>query len=357
MRPFECACGARIFFDNVRCLACERELGFIPELQALATLEPTGDGTFQAQLSQGLLYKKCQNYSLEGVCTWMLPANDSQAFCRACRLNQIVPDLSAPENRVRWARIEGAKRRLIYTIDRLGLELLDKSADPEHGLAFEFKADAEGALVLTGHDDGVITLKIDEADPVLREQARVNLHERYRSLLGHFRHEIGHYYFEHLVSGPAVLARFRELFGDERQDYAEALKRHYAGGAKRDESDNFISIYAQAHPHEDWAESFAHYLHMVDTLETADSFGKLQPSDPKLPIVDRWLELTVVLNALTRSMGLEDAYPFAIGDGARQKLEFVQQLIERKDRVRPGAGTAKSQPSPQAQAVHSADQP
>lgn len=334
MKPFLCQCGNRIFFENIKCLKCERELGFVPEQGKMAALEPLDPAaaTFSAHVDPKRPRKKCQNYVNEGVCNWLAPADDPNPLCRACQLNRIVPDLSIPENRVKWARIEAAKRRLLFTLAELGLPVKSKTDDPEQGLAFDFKADTQDSVVLTGHDDGIVTLKLDEADPVLREQARVSLRERYRSLLGHFRHEVGHYYFDRLVANDPAIEEFRELFGDERQDYSEALKQHYARTAEGWCAD-FVSHYAQAHPWEDWAESFAHYLHMIDTLETAEAFTT-SSRETRLysrkdgPLIERWLELSVVLNALNRSMGLEDAYPFQIGDGARQKIEFVQRVVE-----------------------------
>lgn len=332
MKPFLCKCGNRTFFENIQCLKCQRELGFVPEHGKLAALEPLSDGTLSAHVEPNRPRKKCQNYKDEGVCNWLVLADDPNPLCRACQLNRVVPDLSIPENRVKWARIEAAKRRLLFTLAELGLPVKPKTEDPERGLAFDFKADTQDSVVLTGHDDGIVTLKLDEADPVLREQARVSLRERYRSLLGHFRHEVGHYYFDQLVAGTPLIDEFRALFGDERQDYSEALRQHYARTAEGWRAD-FVSHYAQAHPWEDWAESFAHYLHMIDTLETAESFTT-NARETRLhtrkdgPLVEHWLELSVVLNALNRSMGLEDAYPFQIGDGARKKIEFVQRVVE-----------------------------
>ncbi|MFZ5896156.1 MAG: zinc-binding metallopeptidase family protein [Myxococcota bacterium] len=347
MKPFLCSCGNRVFFENVQCLRCERELGFVPELGKLAALEPAADGSLRAQLEPETPRRKCQNYATENVCNWLCDAADENPLCRACQFSRVVPDLSIAENRVKWARLETAKRRLLFSLAELGLPVTPKSKDPERGLAFDFKADTENSVVLTGHDDGVVTLKLDEADPVLREQARVSLQERYRSLLGHFRHEVGHYYFDRLLVNTPALEEFRALFGDERRDYAEALKRHYAR-LPNDWSADFVSGYAQAHPWEDWAESFAHYLHMVDTLETAESYATsasetrlLAPS--QRPLVERWLELTVVLNALNRSMGLEDAYPFQIGDGARRKIEFVQRVVTEHRRSALADGDVKAQ--------------
>jgi hypothetical protein len=190
--------------------------------------------------------------------------------------------------------------------------------------------------VLTGHDEGLITLNLGEADPVTRERVRTSLHERYRTLLGHFRHEIGHYYFDRLVIERNHADAFRALFGDERQDYGESLQKHYGSSSLGEFQDSYISAYSTAHPWEDWAETFAHYLHMCDTLETAHHYGlaSVAPARASLPgvsdfdvLYDEWHELTIALNSLNRSMGLPDAYPFAVAPKVREKIEFVHRLV------------------------------
>jgi hypothetical protein len=330
MRTFRCTCGARVFFVNTRCLSCGRELGFLPGRGVVAALEPAADDGFETAHGR---YAKCANYAEHGVCNWMIPAADAHPLCQACRLNHVIPDLANPEHRRLWGEVEAAKRRLVYTLNQLGLPLVPKADDAATGLAFDIKADVGATRVLTGHADGLITLNLAEADAVAREQSRVQMHERYRTLLGHFRHEIGHYYWERLVRDGERLAAFRALFGDERDDYAAALQRHYAAGARTDWRDCCISAYAAAHPWEDWAETFAHYLHMVDTLETAQDFGFSAGLPPRPDAADfdvlmaEWLDLTVALNALNRSMGLEDAYPFAITDAVRAKLAFVHAVV------------------------------
>jgi hypothetical protein len=264
----------------------------------------------------------------------MVPEHDEDTLCRACRLNHVIPDLSEPANRELWAKVEGAKRRLIYSLDRIGLPLLSKRDDPVRGLAFDIKADEGATRVLTGHAEGLITLNLGEADAVWRERMREQLGERYRTLLGHFRHEVGHYYWEVLVRDTPVLGHFRDTFGDEQQDYAAALEQHYAKEPDPNYADAFITPYAASHPWEDWAETFAHYLHLQDTLETAAHFGFV----PELParasrsgsferVLEEWSELSIALNALNRSMGLPDAYPFAISPRVRTKLELVDRIV------------------------------
>jgi hypothetical protein len=337
MRTFHCTCGSRVFFDNSICLACGRELGFALDKMTMLALDPSADGVHVIAESA---YAKCQNYATQGICNWLVAADAADPHCVACRLNNVIPDLADPTQRTRWAEVEKAKRRLIYTLRQLGLPLMSKAEDPVRGLAFDIKADEPGKRVLTGHAEGLITLNLAEADAVTREQARVAMQERYRTLLGHFRHEIGHYFWERLIADHDRFEDFRALFGDETKDYAESLKAHYAksaGGAAW--SDEFISAYASSHPWEDWAETFAHYLHLIDTLDTAQEFGftgRLSPrtelsrvADTKL-LLEEWSELTIALNALSRSMGLPDAYPFAISPTVGQKLGFVHELVRAK---------------------------
>jgi hypothetical protein len=341
MKTFDCACGARIFFRNSRCLTCSRELGFLPEHGVMSALEPLEGALFRA-LAVSETYRKCKNFAEEKVCNWLVHEADAADLCVSCRLTRVVPDKTDAKNREGWSRIEGAKRHLLYTLLALRLPVEPRDAGDTSGLAFEFKVPAPDHPVLTGHANGVITLNLEEADPVAREEMRVKMKERYRTLLGHFRHEIGHYYWQRLVEpDPATLTRFRDLFGDDRDDYAEALKRHYATKADAGWQDDFISEYARAHPWEDWAESWAHYMHMVDTFETAQHFGlthaeervSLTGGEAPFEIVLRnWMELTVALNQLNRSMGLADPYPFAIGVKPGEKLAFVHDLIARTAR-------------------------
>jgi hypothetical protein len=333
MKTFRCVCGGRVFFDNTQCLLCDRELGFLPEAGTLVGLEQATDGVHATPYGP---YKKCENYAARGVCNWLVPADSPETLCRACRLNHVVPDLSNAENLALWAEIEKAKRRLIYTLDQLHLPVVSQRDDPQSGLAFDIKADTAESRVLTGHADGLITLNLGEADTVTREQARVAFKERYRTLLGHFRHEIGHYFWERLVRDGGRLELFREHFGDETRDYAQCLADHYAAPANTEWSDDFITAYASSHPWEDWAETFAHYLLMLDTLDTSREFGFAGAPSPELNLpgatefdllVDEWAELVLALNALNRSMGLPDPYPFSISKIVRDKLEIVHRIV------------------------------
>lgn len=339
MRVFQCECGATVFFNNSLCLSCSRELGFLPEALDIAAFTSGQSGEIQTPHG---VYRKCANYSREGVCNWLLPADSEEELCQACRLNNVIPDLSEPDNRALWQETELAKRRLIYSLDSLGLPVIPKADDATRGLAFDIKASTESERVLTGHADGLITLNLSEADASEREKMRLSLKERYRTLLGHFRHEVGHYFWDRLVADANKYDDFRALFGDERADYAEALKAHYSKGPNPGFYEEYISHYAASHPWEDFAETFAHYLHLVDTLETAQQYGFATPPRSARDfegLMTEWYRLTVALNSLNRSMGLQDAYPFAITPAVKEKVRFVHELI-RKARV-----SAKSAPS------------
>ena len=342
MKVFRCACGARVFFDNSACLSCQRELGFAPEASTLLTLD-TASG--KAELA-GLSYEKCSNYVENGVCNWLVLVDSASGLCQACALNRVIPDLSQPDNRTLWLEVEKAKRRLIYSLSQLGLPLSSKRDDPARGLCFDIKADLGSDRVLTGHDDGLITLNLNEADAAERERMRLAMKERYRTLLGHFRHEIGHYYWDRLVRDGGASEAFRQVFGDERSSYAEALKRHYAAVPDSNYAKRFISLYACSHPWEDFAETFAHYLHVVDTLETAQQFGfastTAAPQDFEA-LMAEWFQLSVALNSLNRSMGLPDAYPFAITPPVKEKLRYVHELIHAARRASSSA-TFSSKP-------------
>jgi hypothetical protein len=356
MKTFHCThCDNLIFFENVRCLSCERPLAFLPDHGIMAALIESPDGLWRSQIraaqdpAQDPGYRLCANCDQVSVCNWAVPADDPNALCASCRLNRVIPDLSNPRNTTVWYRLELAKRRMLYTLLGLGLPVVPKQQNGDSGLAFEFledSTDGDAQRVLTGHDNGLITLNIAEADDVHREKERTLRNEPYRTLLGHFRHEIGHYFWDRLIlNGPKTDA-FRAVFGDERADYQEALQRHYREGPPARWDRNFISAYATMHPWEDWAESWAHYLHMVDALETAGAAGlalrpqragepSMQPPpDPLNPrhrdfdaMVDSWLSLTYVLNNLSRGLGLPDSYPFVLCPPVIGKLRFIHDTI------------------------------
>ena len=359
MRLFRCQnCSSVLFFENNHCLTCNHALGYIPELQTLTVLEATEDGLWRGRVGGSqpqALYRKCLHYQRDAACNWLVAADDPNELCQSCRLTRKLPDLSIPALRQQWSRLEAAKRRLCYGLTSLGLELRPKFQDPQVGVAFEFLADAPGLHIATGHDQGVITINCAEADDVVRERTKVDLHESYRTLLGHFRHEIGHYYWDVLIKDSPLIDQFRSRFGDERADYAAAQAHYYTNGPAPDWTSHSISAYATMHPWEDWAETWAHYLHMVDTVEIGGQFGitlaslhgGLPPSarvsmpkqtpDSLDGLLAAWFPLSYAVNSLNRGMGLPDWYPFTLASEAIEKLRFVHHLI---------AHTARGVPPP-----------
>jgi hypothetical protein len=266
-------------------LNCGVALAYLPDVARVRALSPAEEQKWQS--GTGSHYRLCQNYVDHDVCNWAVPSNDSNALCASCRLTRVIPHLSVDGNKVAWVKFEAAKRCLNYSLLGLGLPVRSKVEDPENGLFYEFLADSPGSPVMTGHDFGVITINLAEADDAERERRRVQLNEPYRTILGHFRHEVGHYYWDRFFADEENAATLRSVFGDEREDYAEALKRHYETGAPVLWQENFISSYATTHPWEDWAETWAHYLHMADALETAASIGlSLAPRGANEPFLE-----------------------------------------------------------------------
>jgi hypothetical protein len=331
-------------------------LGFLPDELSLAPIKEVAPGMYRTDTSNHL-YRKCRNYAELDVCNWMVRDDDSHSLCQSCRLTETIPNLNDPKNLRLWFLMEEAKRRLLYSIFKLDLPVVSKQENPVSGLGFAFledvTQDAFGneltikSYVTTGHQSGLITINLNEADPSTRIEMREKMQEQYRTLLGHFRHESGHYFWDCLIKNSAHLEEFRRLFGDERIDYQHAMQSYYSNGPAADWQNVWISAYASMHPWEDWAETWAHYLHMVDTLETANQFEfSIAGSPLSNPLVahehdnalltetnftrlfDDWCRLTRALNALNRSMGLDDAYPFVISLSALNKLRFVHKVIE-----------------------------
>jgi hypothetical protein len=351
MKVFRCDhCRQLVFFENVRCVSCGHPLAYLPDIGVVGSLDPAEGGLFKSPLSRAAAggYRLCANYVTNDVCNWAIPADDPDPLCRSCRITTVIPDLDVPGHREKWYKVEIAKRRLLYTLLALKLPVVSKEDDTT-GVAFEFKADPKDPKtpkVLTGHADGVITLNIAEADDAERERVRALFGEPYRTLVGHFRHESGHYYWDRLVKDSPRIGAYRALFGDESIDYGEALKRHHAAGPPADWQARFVSSYASVHPWEDWAETWAHYLHIVDSLETAAACGvRLRPpraGDPALraipdpvdeeyepfdDLMESWLPLTYLLNNLNRGLGLADGYPFVLSGPAVEKLRFVHDTV------------------------------
>ncbi|MDB6139995.1 MAG: hypothetical protein JWO94_3067 [Verrucomicrobiaceae bacterium] len=360
MQRFTCDCGNVLFFGSSRCLKCGNETGYDPEREAMVRLLPENR------------MKRCENGLKHDVCNWLLPVDSTEKLCVACKMNRTIPDLSNERNRMLWGRMETAKRRLLYTVFRMGITLPTKAENPKNGLAFDFISTVANPEVTTGHLNGLITVNLEEADDTYRQINRQQLGENSRTLLGHFRHESAHYFWQRCLSeltweDPLRMA-FRERFGNEWQDYASSLNLHYQWGAPADWDQKFITAYAASHPWEDWAETWAHYLEIVDGLETCESLG-IQVQFIALPLVmlpgeagtlpamlpqsgladgeflawlQRWMCLSTVLNEVSNSLGEQPLYPFVISVGVAQKLRLAHHYATVWGRAKE-AGKSQSQ--------------
>lgn len=365
MKTYVCVCKQPVFFNNSLCIACGRAVGFDPLSREMHALDAAEGGLVQEALAEvthrrffsrrparalpRVKYRFCANLN-SCACNWLVPADSAEgALCMSCETTRVIPDLSLPGNSERWVKLESAKRRLLYTLLDLNLWGPGASLAPQFPLVFEFLQSVPGQpAVLTGHASGVITLNVQEADDDFREKTRLEMREPYRSILGHFRHESGHYFWELLIQGSPWHEEFRQLFGDESVDYTAALQQNYADGPPVGWDQTHISSYAASHPWEDWAETWAHWLHMCDTLETAESaqcqsnlaLPKMEAETLCLPgqkptpemenfcdQISRWVALTTLVNELTRSMGQPDAYPFVCSGEVLKKLFFIERVL------------------------------
>lgn len=367
MKTFRCSyCEHTVFFENDHCERCGLALGFVPNLMSMLAFDNTSAGSWRVRTRTADLpsaaqtrWKPCYNYASQQVCNWMLRADAPAQLCDSCRYTQIIPALDKPSNRVYWYVMERAKRRLLFSLMQLGLPIVSRADDPQAGLAFQFLEDIDDGewhqAVVTGHQNGIITLNILEADDAQREARRAALREPYRTLLGHLRHEIGHFYWNQLVYRSQWLPFFRTLFGDERQNYALALQNYYQAGPLAPWQHRYITAYASAHPWEDWAETWAHYMHIADALDTAQHWRVSLAAEPdgavaldaagaagaltsgsrvdgaarafRDRLVQQWLPLSRFLNSMGRSLGQGDLYPFVMPPAVLDKLCFVDQVV------------------------------
>jgi len=353
MKAFRCCCGQPLFFENTRCLACGAEVAFDPHDQRLDALAAAGDGTWTMAgetRAPPPRFRFCEHRSHAAACNWLVPAQGPHTACLSCRLTRTIPDLSRPKNAKRLAEIESAKRRVLFGLMACGLPIVPMADDDARGLAFDLLEPLPGSPpVVTGHASGLVTINVAEADDDYREMNRESFREPYRTVIGHLRHELGHYYWDVLIRDGAWIEPFRRLFGDERPSYGDALARHYRDGPPADWPDRFVSGYAASHPWEDWAETWAHYQHMRATLQTVASFGLATASapfritpfesdvlfDPAAPSassflesVNAWVILTAVLNETSRSMGQPDVYPFVLNRSVVTKMHFIQCVMD-----------------------------
>lgn len=327
MKRYACpTCRNEVHFRNQSCVKCGTQLAYDAIAQIM---RPAGNGIALCANATG------------AACNWMAISAKPGSFCMACQHNHFVPDARMAGNRDRWREVELAKRMLIYALMRWSLPHPTRSEDPRKGLAFDFLADAQGpngvTPVLTGHENGLITINIAESDDAIRVANRTAMDEPYRTLVGHMRHEIGHYYWTLLVEGSGQIDRYRTLFGDERADYATALQNHYNNGAPEGWRQSHISAYATSHPWEDFAETWAHWMHICDGVETAAAYGMTLDGTAVMqdaygaqdvrPVIDAWVPVTVALNNMNRAMGQPDLYPFVLNTPVLEKLQFINDLI------------------------------
>jgi len=382
MKTFICSCENNqiLFFESNSCVSCNRSVGLDDAFDTVESYEfDQPSGRYFKAREPAVRYQKCDNNDNYKICNGMVNLDTfvpeegkDEVLCFACRFNEMVPDLSVVEHIPLWEKMEVAKRRALYTLKALSLPLRNVRQDQENGLSFDFTTDrdvndhfasnlADSESVLTGHAGGHITINLAEADEVARSHAKHAMGEHYRTLLGHFRHELGHYYFDQLIVGSEDKhALSKKYFGDDELDYQESMKEYYKNGAPENWRDHFISEYATMHPYEDWAETWAHYMHIMDTLETAKNFsitgsisgdaaeseeaGELNlPQESRFfysqtsitSVLDAWMEFSVILNALNRSMGLNDAYPFVLSQSVRAKLSFIHHAIHNRLNLMP----------------------
>lgn len=344
MKAFKCSnCNNPLYFDNTSCEECGWYVGYSLQKNELISIDP--------KHSKDYLY--CKNYQ-HNTCNWLVDDTDDGLFCDACKLNRTIPNLKYPNALSDWYLLEQAKHRLIFQLHQLKLPVQSKLLYPKDGFCFDFYSNEDisnpAEKKMTGHASGVVTIVLVEADSVQREILRKQMGEPYRTIIGHFRHEIGHYYWERMIlRDKNMLASFRNIFGDERVSYSDSLQKHYKNGAPANWAQNYISKYATAHPWEDWAETWAHYLHFMDTLETAfhaklnfhNRGNKKDNSEKSKPIINPYKEknfdiiidtcvpLYLALNSLNRSMGIKDIYPFVLNTSVNKKLNFIHNTINR----------------------------
>ena len=330
-------CQSLAFLETQVCDECATTMGYhYPS----ASFFSTAPGSIEID---GSAWTRCSNWTWD--CNWLVSLDDDAAQCFSCRLTRRRPDADDTIALEKLAEAGVAKRRLLVQLFDLGLPVTPYY-ESEGGLAFDLLSSRSGGPVVTGHDNGVITIDLAETLDAHREALRVRLGEPYRTMLGHFRHEVGHYYQQVLVSSEPRLGECRALFGDERQSYSAAIDRHYRFGAPPDWASDYISEYATMHPWEDFAETFAHYLHITGTLATAAAGGVVLQADRLGGLItedivpacdysrlgldrmlDDWHGLSVMFNRVNRSMGQRDLYPFTLSQPVVDKLGFVHSLI------------------------------
>lgn len=349
MKNFFCNCGAVVFFENNQCLSCGSELGWCPACESIGAIHKDANGQYYcSHASCGAPLSKCHNYAVEHVCNRCTltekVTGETENLCDYCRFNETIPDLSVEGNREKWQRIEVAKRRLLYTLDTLNIPYGSSKEGFEVPLSFDFKGDSskksflwfnmsKHEQVFTGHADGKVTINIREADDIEREKARISFGEAHRTVIGHFRHEMGHYFWDLLVKGKCE-QEYVAIFADHKNpDYSTALEHYYEHGPKAGWQSHYISAYATMHSWEDFAESFAAYLDMVSVVDTAFhafSLNSLNPITASFKdIAKEYAQLGLFMNEMNRAVGLIDLVPEVHTQAILRKIEFIHDLLRK----------------------------
>ncbi|WP_010520932.1 zinc-binding metallopeptidase family protein [Aquimarina agarivorans] len=333
MKTLNCPnCNSIVYFENDSCINCNATLHFDPRIFNFIQLGNSSNNINDINA----ISKPCINHQFN-LCNWI--AADNADYCVSCKLNNEIPTVGDTENYQKYIKLENAKRQLVYQLLKLKLPVVSKIENNKLGLMFNFIPENNSKGLKTGYMDGTITILLKEADAVERAQIRKLLSEPYRTLIGHFRHEIGHYYFSQLINNQN-LSQYRNLFGNEEIDYQQSLKRYYQNGPPNNWNAHYISKYASAHPAEDWAETWSHYLHIIDLLETAHcnnicfnengiTLNYIDPynSTDTNTIIHQSIILNIVANNLNRSMGIPDTYPFVLPKPMYNKLAFIHSLF------------------------------
>ncbi|TRW96953.1 hypothetical protein FNJ84_12650 [Paracoccus sp. M683] len=310
MQRFACpTCGRRAYFHNLTC-ACGHALYF--------------DAARMVMRNEGA---DCGNRAPIG-CNWI---GEAGGLCRSCAMSRVVPVLNVGNNIQLLGRAERAKRWVLTNIANWHWFSDDDPGPRPRFLMLSEETGGRAEQITMGHLAGEITINVTEADALIRLQRRQELGEQYRSMVGHFRHELAHFFFDRLAPKAGFLAAFRDCFGDERADYSAALQRYYQSPPVS--SHDFITPYARSHPHEDWAETVAHLLHLVDFTDSFVSTGLTMPGVPTgfAPYAetdtDRLLDIAtrvaIAINDINRALDNEDLYPFVLTPPIRRKIGFA----------------------------------
>ena len=341
MRLFHCdRCGSTLPFGAQACPACFADIGYVPDQRTLRVLTPTDDRAGfhlgSGDTNDDSTWWRCLNAAWG--CNWMVRSLEGQSWCRSCRLTRGRPDTARPDAIQAWTIAEAAKRRLVHQLDEFALPIEIESESMPDGLVFDLVyLPGEGGI--TGHFEGVVTLDLAETEDAHRDELRRRLGEPFRTVIGHLRHEVAHFYWPRLVGQTDEIDTFRHLFGDDRADYRESIDHYYANATADWDRARYVTAYAAAHPFEDWAETFAHYLHIVDSIDTAVAYDLVPPTDGTMlvtdavgalafsDILDAWRPINTAVNAIAETVGAPAVYPFEPVGAVVDKLTFVHRQI------------------------------